>query len=71
MDKLRIGLAGLGHGSCLLQANLPFGRLPVATYGELPLRVTGLCDLDARKLASAAQEYEVPYTTTDFNELSP
>ena len=32
--RLKLGVAGLGHGATLLQANTPAGR-------HLPLRVTG------------------------------
>jgi predicted dehydrogenase len=69
MRNLRIGLAGLGHGMSLLQANLPWDKLPTVNYGEMPLRVTSLCDTDEKKLASTAKKWEIPDTTTDFDEL--
>ena len=69
MSTLKIGLAGLGHGRCLLEVNKPWYRLPMRTYDDLPLRVTALCDIDEKKLADTAKEHEIPYTTTDFNEL--
>ena len=59
---LRIGLAGLGHGSSLLQANDP-------EHSDLPVRVTALCDTADAKLAGAAERYGIGETTTDFGEL--
>ena len=62
MSMLRIGLAGLGHGTTLLQANLPENR-------HLPMRVTALCDIDAEKTQAAAREYGIADTMTDFDQL--
>ena len=59
---LRIGIAGLGHGELLLQANLP-------RFEQLPLRVTALCDTDTERLAAKATEFDIAQTTTEFAEL--
>ena len=53
MEKLQLGVAGLGHGATLLQANTPAGR-------HLPLRVTAVCDIDAARARQAAERYDVP-----------
>ena len=39
MGKLKVGVAGLGHGGTLLQANTAAGS-------HLRLRVTAVCDTD-------------------------
>ena len=62
MSKLRIGLAGLGHGNTLLEANRP-------ENDRLPMRVTALCDTDESKLRAVSNEYEIEDTTTDFYAL--
>ena len=62
MRMLRIGLAGLGHGTTLLEANLP-------PNGHLPLRVTALCDVDEKRLAAFAKEYRIEDITTEFKSL--
>ena len=62
MDTLSLGLAGLGHGSTLLQANLPGNE-------DLPIRVTVLCDTDRPLAESLAMEHGIDTVTTDFNEL--
>jgi len=59
---LRIGLAGLGHGSTLLGANRPENH-------SLPLRVTALCDTDPARLSAVSKEYGIEDTTTEFAEL--
>ena len=59
MSHLKIGLVGLGHGQTLLGANL----------GEMPLKVTAICDTNAEKLKAAGEEYGIRDTTTDFNDL--
>jgi len=59
---LRIGLAGLGHGRTLLQANSPENQ-------GLPLRVTAICDAADDLLAVVSQEHGVEEATTEFNEL--
>ena len=59
---LKFGVAGLGHGRTLLQANTPLGS-------HLPLRVTAVCDSDGARAQEAAERYEVPFVTTDFDEL--
>ena len=60
--ELKLGVAGLGHGATLLQANTAAGR-------HLPLRVTAVCDSDGARAQAAAERYEVPVVTTDFAEL--
>ena len=62
MDVLKLGVAGLGHGATLLQANTASGR-------HLPLRVAAVCDRDGARARAAAEQYEVPVVTTDFAEL--
>ena len=62
MEKLQLGVAGLGHGATLLQANTPAGR-------HLPLRVTAVCDIDAARARQAAERYDVPVVAADFDEL--
>ena len=59
---LRMGLAGLGHGQSLLEANLSRNE-------HLPMRVTALCDVDAKRLETVATEYEIEGTTTNFCDL--
>ena len=46
MTTLRLGLAGLGHGDTLLQANDP--------EHALPIRVTALCDVNEARLEAAS-----------------
>ena len=60
--ELKLGVAGLGHGATLLQANTPAGR-------HLPLQVTAVCDSDGARAQAAAERYQVPVVTTDFAEL--
>lgn len=60
---LKLGVAGLGHGATLLQANTPAGR-------HLPLRVAAVCDSDGARAQAAAERYAVPVVTTDFAELA-
>ncbi len=71
---LRIGIAGLGHGRTLLQANSlaedrkelgPLYRAPP----KLPMRVTAVCDIDEDLLALASRLYGVETATTEFSEL--
>jgi len=59
---LKVGLAGIGHGSTLLQVNRP-------EHESVGMRVTALCDINETRLAQASAEYEVEKTTTDFEEL--
>ena len=59
---LRLGLAGLGHGSTLLQANIRRNE-------HLPIRVTALCDTDEALLGSVFREYGVDNLTADFDDL--
>ena len=62
MTTLRMGLAGLGHGDTLLQANNP--------EHELPIRVTALCDINEDRLAAASREHSIDAITNDFDELA-
>ena len=59
MEKLRLGLAGLGHGSTVLGAN----------SSQLPINVTAICDTDQERLDRVSSEYGIRDATTDFNEL--
>ena len=59
MKELRLGLAGLGHGSTVLGAN---------TSG-LPIKVTAICDTDEVRLENVSSEYGIDDVTTDFDEL--
>ena len=61
-QKLRLGLAGLGHGNTLLQANSP--------EHDLPIRVTALCDVNESRLETAAQANGINAITTDFDDLA-
>ena len=62
MTTLRLGLAGLGHGDTLLQANDP--------EHELPIRVTALCDVNEERLDAASKKHGIDAITTDFDELA-
>lgn len=62
MRTLRLGLAGLGHGRTLLQANLP-------DFADLPVRVTAVCDTNAELTSSMAAQYGVEWTTNDYDAL--
>ena len=62
MTTLRLGLAGLGHGDTLLQANDP--------EHALPIRVTALCDVNEARLEAASQKHGIEAVTTDFDELA-
>lgn len=62
MNTLKLGLAGLGHGDTLLQANL-------FSNEDLPIQVTALCDTDTKRLESLANQHDIDTVTTDFDEL--
>ncbi len=62
MRTLRLGLAGLGHGRTLLQANLP-------EFDDLPARVAAVCDTNGELMASMATEYEVEIATSNYDEM--
>ncbi len=62
MTTLRMGLAGLGHGDTLLQANDP--------VHDLPIRVTALCDINEDRLEAASKEHGIDAITTDFDEMA-
>jgi len=62
MRTLRLGLAGLGHGRTLLQANLP-------EFDDLPVRVAAVCDTNGELMASMATEYEVETATSNYEEM--
>ena len=59
MNDLRLGLAGLGHGSTVLGANA----------SDIPINVTAICDTDEGRLESVASEYGIDAATTSFEEL--
>ena len=63
MSTLRLGLAGLGHGDTLLQANRP-------EHNGLPIRVTALCDVNEGLLEAASRKHAVEAATTSFDELA-
>ncbi|MDE0228106.1 MAG: Gfo/Idh/MocA family oxidoreductase, partial [Spirochaetaceae bacterium] len=63
MKELKLGVAGLGHGATLLQANTAAGS-------HLRLRVTAVCDTDRERAPAAAERYGVPFVTSDFAELA-
>ncbi len=63
MKELKLGVAGLGHGRTLLQANTAAGN-------HLRLRVTAVCDTDGERARAAAERYGVPFATTDYAELA-
>ncbi len=62
MRALRLGLAGLGHGQTLLQANLP-------QHDDLPIRVTALCDTNPDRLDAVAQRHGIRSVTTNVDAL--
>ncbi len=62
MTTLKMGLAGLGHGDTLLQANNP--------EHEVPIRVTALCDVNEDRLEAASKEHGIDAITTDFDEMA-
>ena len=47
MKELRLGLAGLGHGSTVLGANA----------SQVPINVTAICDTDQNRLDRVSREY--------------
>ena len=59
MKQLRLGLAGLGHGSTVLGAN----------SAQVPIKVTAVCDTNQERLEGVAGEHGIRDATTDFNEL--
>ena len=59
MRELRLGLAGLGHGSTVLGANA----------AQIPISVTAICDTDEYRLDHVSREYGISDATTDFDEL--
>ena len=62
MNTLRLGVAGLGHGNTLLQANL-------FSNDDLPIQVTALCDTNTSRLESLSREHGIDMVTTNFHEL--
>ena len=62
MSTLRLGLAGLGHGDTLLQANDP--------EHELPIRVTAICDTNEGLLEATSRKHRIDAVTTDFDDLA-
>ena len=59
---LRLGLIGLGHGSTLLQANVP-------EHDDLQMQVTAMCDIDEGRMSAAAAKYGIARTTTEYKKL--
>lgn len=60
MDTVRIGFVGVGQ---IAQHHL-------RQYQSVPgAKVVAACDLDAAALAKSAEEYAIPFTTSDFREL--
>ena len=62
MKELRLGLAGLGHGETLIQANRP-------EHEDIPIKVTALCDTDPERLRAAGDQHGIQNLTTSFSEL--
>lgn len=60
MEKLRVGVVGAG-----------IGKSHIAAYAALPkqFEVTVLCDVDAARARSVAQEFQIPRVVTDIREL--
>ena len=59
MRKLRLGLAGLGHGATVLEAN----------DSDIPIEVVALCDTDEACLQTVSGDRRISQATTDFDEL--
>lgn len=59
MKRLRLGLAGLGHGATVLGAN----------ESDLPISVTAVCDTNEERLESVSRQHGIGAATTDFDEL--
>ncbi len=59
MKELRLGLAGVGHGSTVLGAN----------SADIPINVTAICDIDEIRLENVSREYGIADVTTDFSAL--
>ena len=59
MKRLRLGLAGLGHGATVLGAN----------ESDLPIGVTAVCDTNEARLESVSRQCGIGAATTDFTEL--
>lgn len=62
MNRLRLGLAGLGHGETLIEANCP-------EYDGIPITVTALCDNDPQRLRKAGERHRIDNLTTEYTEL--
>ena len=60
MEKLGVGVIGLGMGMYTLEIN---------RHPELNMKVRGICATKKDKLARVAKEYDIPFTTTDYREL--
>ena len=59
MRQLRLGLAGLGHGSTVLGAN----------DSEVPIEVTAVCDTSEALLETVSRQRGITTATRDFDEL--
>ena len=58
--QLRLGLAGLGHGSTVLGAN----------GSDVPIEVAAVCDTNESLLESVSREYGIGAATASFDELA-
>ena len=60
MDKIRVGLVGLGR----------FGRLHARVLDDLPgCTISALCEVDAATLQGAGEEYGVRALYTDLSSM--
>ena len=59
MNELRLGLAGLGHGSTVLGAN----------SADIPINVTAICDTNESRLEAVSRDHGIGNATTNFDEL--
>ena len=59
MPKLKIGVAGLGHGETLIGAN----------YTNLPLEISSVCDVNEDLVESTLKKHKIPKGASHFDEL--
>src|SRR4051794_2414779 len=60
--KRRYGIAIVGCGTIVRQAHLP-------AYRKFGYRVVGACDVVAAAARATAEQFDIPYWTTDIDEL--
>lgn len=61
MEKLRVGIAGLGN----------FGELHLLAFAQLPyVRITRLCSRSETRARELAQRFQVPHISTDRQEFA-